>query len=121
MSNAHDVLYPSRQRTHSLVTYGEYFKYMDDVRLSLPRLMTRCRLTKVGGWPRSSIFPSRHSKPSGGESGGFDPLIPIHSGLNPSRANRWQTFPLTDIVWCMFHYGKGMRTQLFLALADRLT
>jgi hypothetical protein len=31
MSNAHDVLYPSRQRTHSLVTYGEYFKYMDDV------------------------------------------------------------------------------------------
>ncbi len=31
MSNAHDVLYPSLMRTHSLVKYGEYFKYMDDV------------------------------------------------------------------------------------------
>jgi hypothetical protein len=26
-------------------------------------------------------------------------------------ASRWQTFPLTDIVWCMFHYGTRAPSQ----------
>ncbi len=39
MSNAHDVLYPSQMRTHSLVKYGEYFKYMDDVSWMKERML----------------------------------------------------------------------------------
>ncbi|ADV23934.1 specific RNA polymerase II transcription factor, putative [Cryptococcus gattii WM276] len=35
MSNAHDVLYPNAARTRSLVVYGEYFKYIDEMARSL--------------------------------------------------------------------------------------
>ncbi|WOO81900.1 Transcriptional activator ARO80 [Vanrija pseudolonga] len=35
MSNAHDVLYPNPARTRSLVVYGEYFKYIDELARSL--------------------------------------------------------------------------------------
>ncbi|WVO16705.1 hypothetical protein L204_104386 [Cryptococcus depauperatus] len=35
MSNAHDVLYPNVARTRSLVAYGEYFKYIDEMARSL--------------------------------------------------------------------------------------
>lgn len=35
MSNAHDVLYPNAARTRSLVLYGEYFKYIDELARSL--------------------------------------------------------------------------------------
>ncbi len=34
--------------------------------------------------------------------------------IRPLMINyRWHTFPLTDIVWCMFHYGQSLsqRTQ----------
>jgi uncharacterized membrane protein len=35
MSNAHEVLYPNAARTRSLVVYGEYFKYIDELARSL--------------------------------------------------------------------------------------
>ncbi|CAK9782420.1 unnamed protein product [Cutaneotrichosporon oleaginosum] len=35
MSNAHDILYPNAARTRSLVIYGEYFKYIDELARSL--------------------------------------------------------------------------------------
>ncbi|BEI94648.1 uncharacterized protein CcaverHIS019_0702290 [Cutaneotrichosporon cavernicola] len=35
MSNAHDILYPNAARTRSLVVYGEYFKYIDELTRSL--------------------------------------------------------------------------------------
>ncbi|ODN73405.1 hypothetical protein L202_07931 [Cryptococcus amylolentus CBS 6039] len=35
MSNAHDVLHPNAARTRSLVVYGEYFKYIDEMARSL--------------------------------------------------------------------------------------
>lgn len=35
MSNAHDVLYPNAARTRSLVIEAEYFKYIDELVLSL--------------------------------------------------------------------------------------
>lgn len=62
MSNAHDVLYPSPVRTHSLVAHGEYFKFLDDFNTSLESF--------------KAVWATK----------------------------RWKTFPLTDIVWCQFHY-----------------
>jgi hypothetical protein len=35
MSSAHDTLYPNAARTRSLVVYGEYFKYLDELARSL--------------------------------------------------------------------------------------
>ncbi|ORX40516.1 hypothetical protein BD324DRAFT_574415 [Kockovaella imperatae] len=35
MSSAHDILYPNAARTKSLVVYGEYFKYIDELVRSL--------------------------------------------------------------------------------------
>jgi len=35
MTNSHDVLYPSKDRTISLVTAGAYYRYLDEFTRSI--------------------------------------------------------------------------------------
>ena len=35
MSTAHDTLWPNPSRTRSLMVYGEYFKYLDELSRSI--------------------------------------------------------------------------------------
>lgn len=56
MSNAHDCLYPNAARTRSLVSYGEYFKYLDELARSLEGFKVLWRQKKWNVFPLTDIL-----------------------------------------------------------------
>jgi hypothetical protein len=86
MTTAHDVLYPSKDRTIALVRKGDYYKYLDEFTRSCVRSL--CFL-----WPPLEIRPTEYR--CLGHQNGF---------RYTWQHKRWQTFPITEVVWISFHY-----------------
>ncbi len=123
MTTAHDILYPSPVRTHSLVMQGEYFvslplkwrcctltdsdtqyqKYMDDVSFLLRAEYEKSAVVKCPDTVQSVTGKLQQSLE--GQGVWSSSIFALQAErLIPIGCHRWTQYPLRDAVWCMFHY-----------------